>query len=150
MPVPKLDFIGINVAANDVLLNLVTKNTQLMRGSIPWRGGREKDPILLQMLIESTTQTSDIVLDCNASTSKDFLLILLVKALSDFLFIHIFLHIACFNSGASIHACQKAGRHFVAMEEDQMIFKAILEPLIVTSISEVIKNVLMPNKPRRA
>ena len=77
---PELDSIGINVAADDVLLNLVTKDTQLMRGSTPWRGGREKDPILLQMLIESTTQIGDIVLDCTASTGKDFLSILLVKA----------------------------------------------------------------------
>ena len=66
--------------ADDVLLNLVTKDTQLMRSSTPWREGREKDPILLQMLIESTTQTSDIVLDCTTSTGKDFLSILLVKA----------------------------------------------------------------------
>ena len=51
----ELDSIGINVATDDVLLNLVTKDTQLMRGTTPWRGGREKDPILLQMLIESTT-----------------------------------------------------------------------------------------------
>ena len=46
-PVPELHDIGINIAADDVLLNLVTKATQLMRGSTPWRGGREKDPILL-------------------------------------------------------------------------------------------------------
>ena len=54
LPVPELDSIGINVPTDDVLLNLVTKDTQLMKGSTPWRGGREKDPILLQMLIEST------------------------------------------------------------------------------------------------
>ena len=75
----ELNSIGINVAADDVLLNLVTKDTQLMRGSTPWRGDREKDPILLQMLIESTTQTGDIVLDCTAFTGNDFLSILLVK-----------------------------------------------------------------------
>ena len=46
-PVPKLDSIGINVAVDDVLLNLVTKDTQLMRGTTHWRKGREKDPILL-------------------------------------------------------------------------------------------------------
>jgi hypothetical protein len=78
--VPELDSIGINVADDDVLFNLVTKDTQLMRGSTPWRGGREKDPILLQMLIESTTQFGDIVLDCTASTGKDFLLNLLIMA----------------------------------------------------------------------
>jgi hypothetical protein len=55
------------------------------------------------------------------------------------LFIHISLHIPGFNTGASVHACRKAGRHFVAMEADQMIFKAILEPLIVDSVTEVFK-----------
>ena len=78
--VSELDCIGINVAANDVLLNLVTKDTQLMRGTTLWRGGREKDPILLQMLIESTMQAGDIVLDCTTSTNKDFLSNLLFKA----------------------------------------------------------------------
>jgi hypothetical protein len=63
-PMAELDSVGI-----DVLFNLVTKDTQLMRGSTPWRGGREKDPILLQLLIESTTQVGDIVLDCTSSTS---------------------------------------------------------------------------------
>ena len=79
-PVPELNSIGINVAADDVLLNLVTNDTQLMKGTTPWRGGREKDPILLQMLIESSTQAGDIVIDCTASTGKDFLSILLLKA----------------------------------------------------------------------
>ena len=64
----KLDSASIVVASDDVLFNLVTKDSQLMRGSIPWRGGREKDPLLLQLLIESTTSLGDIVLDCTAST----------------------------------------------------------------------------------
>ena len=54
-PMAKIDFVGIDVAVDDVLFNLVTKDTQLMRGSSPWRGGRNKDPVLLQLLIESTT-----------------------------------------------------------------------------------------------
>jgi hypothetical protein len=64
----ELDSVGIDVAIDDVLFNLVTKDSQLMRGSTPWRGRREKDPLLLQLLIESTTQVGDIVLDCTAST----------------------------------------------------------------------------------
>jgi hypothetical protein len=63
----ELDSVGIDVAVDDALFNLVTKDIQLMRGSTPWRGGREKDPVLLQLLIESTTQVSDIVLDCTTS-----------------------------------------------------------------------------------
>jgi hypothetical protein len=49
-----MDSVGIDVAIDDVLFNMVTKDTQFMRGSTPWRGGREKDPLLLQLLIEST------------------------------------------------------------------------------------------------
>jgi hypothetical protein len=60
----ELDSVGIDVAVDDVFFNLVTKDSQLMRGNTPWRGGREKDPFLLQLLIESTTQVGDIVLDC--------------------------------------------------------------------------------------
>ena len=47
-PVAELDSIGINVAVNDVFFNLVTKDSQLMRGNTPWRRSREKDPFLLQ------------------------------------------------------------------------------------------------------
>lgn len=104
-----LDSVGIDVAVDDVLFNLVTKDTQFMNGSIPWRGGREKDPLLLQLLIESTTQVGDIVLDCTASI------------------------------GASVHVCCKVGWHFVALEGDVKIFKAVLEPLSVDSVTEALK-----------
>jgi hypothetical protein len=67
-PVVELHSVGIDVAVDDVLFNLVTRDTQLLRGSTPWRGGREKDLVLLQLLIESTIQVGDIVLDCTAST----------------------------------------------------------------------------------
>jgi hypothetical protein len=67
-PMAELNSVGTNVAVDDILFNLVTKDTQLMRGSTPWRGGREKDPVLLQFLIESTTHVGDIVLDCTTST----------------------------------------------------------------------------------
>jgi hypothetical protein len=43
--VAELDFVGIDVAVDDIFFNLVMKDTQLMRGSSPWRGGREKDPM---------------------------------------------------------------------------------------------------------
>jgi hypothetical protein len=68
-PMVELDSIGIDVVVDDVVFSLVTKDSQLMRGSTPWRGGREKDPLLLQLLIESTMHVGDIVLDCTASTS---------------------------------------------------------------------------------
>jgi hypothetical protein len=34
--------------------------TQLIRGSTPSRRGRKKDPLLLQLLIESTMQVGDM------------------------------------------------------------------------------------------
>jgi hypothetical protein len=46
-PMAELDSIGIDVAVDDILSNLVTKDNQLMRGSTSWRGGREKDPLFL-------------------------------------------------------------------------------------------------------
>ena len=61
-----LDF-DIDVGSNDVLHNLVTKEIQMMRGTIPWRGCRENDPLLLQMLIEVTTSPSNIVMDFSTS-----------------------------------------------------------------------------------
>jgi hypothetical protein len=81
-PLAELDSVGIDVVVDDVLFNLVTKDTQLMRDSTPWRGGREKDPILLKLLIESTTQVGDIVLDCTASTGTQFLINLSFMAMS--------------------------------------------------------------------
>jgi hypothetical protein len=80
--VAELDSVGIDVAVDDIIFNLVTKDAQLMSSSTPWRGGRVKDPIFLQLLIESTTQVGDIVLDCTASTGTWFLVNLSFMALS--------------------------------------------------------------------
>lgn len=59
---------GFNVEKDDVLFNLTTIETQLMHGTTPWRGGREKDPLLLQILIEALTKPGGVVLDATAST----------------------------------------------------------------------------------
>jgi hypothetical protein len=67
-PVPELDAAGINLENDDLLINPVTKDTQLMQGAIPWRGAREKNPLFLQMFIKSTIAVGNIVLDCIAST----------------------------------------------------------------------------------
>jgi hypothetical protein len=67
-PLKELEALEIDVSTDDVLHNLVTKDSQLMKGSTPWRGAREKDPLL--MLIESTTSLGDLVMDCIASTGK--------------------------------------------------------------------------------
>jgi hypothetical protein len=69
-PLKELEALEIDVSTDDVLHNLVTKDSQLMKGSTPWRGTREKDPLLMQMLIESTTSLGDLVMDCTASTGK--------------------------------------------------------------------------------
>ena len=46
-PMVELDSIGIDVATDDILFNLVTKDAQFMRGISPWRGSKKKDPLLL-------------------------------------------------------------------------------------------------------
>jgi hypothetical protein len=52
-----------------------------MRSTIPWRGARKKDLLFLQMLIESTTQVGDVVVDYTASTGKEYLVNLSIMAL---------------------------------------------------------------------
>jgi hypothetical protein len=42
-------------------------------------------------------------------------------------------------AGASVHTCRKAGRHFLALEDDEVIFNSILKPLIVEPLTEVVK-----------
>jgi hypothetical protein len=38
-----------------------------------------------------------------------------------------------------VHACRKAGRHIVALEDDEVIFNSILKPLIVEPLTVVVK-----------
>ena len=59
----ELDSVGIDIAIDDIFFNLVTKETQFMRSNTPWRGNRKKDHVLLQLLIESSIQVTNIVLD---------------------------------------------------------------------------------------
>lgn len=66
--IPAVQQAGIDLEADDLLHNFTTSKTQLMNGSIPWRGAREKDPCLLQILIEASSDPGDVVLDYNAST----------------------------------------------------------------------------------
>jgi len=43
------------------------------------------------------------------------------------------------STGATVHACRKAGRHFLVMEDDDEIFKCVLKPLILEPAVEVVK-----------
>ena len=69
-PIPTLDHHGEDVARDDILMNLVTKDDQLMNGNLPWRGPREKSVLLMQMLIEASTSPGDLVVDCTAATGS--------------------------------------------------------------------------------
>jgi hypothetical protein len=62
--------VDIDLRIDDVLHNLVTKESQLMEDCIPWRGSWEKDPIFLQMLIQATILVSDLMVDYIASTGR--------------------------------------------------------------------------------
>ena len=58
--------LGVDVEALDVYFDLTSTNMHLMNGKVPWRGGREKDFELMQMLIEALTNPASIVLDTYA------------------------------------------------------------------------------------
>ena len=57
------------VGENDVYFNYTTEKNQLVNGSIPWRGAREKHPIIMQMFIEVLCKSGAVVIDVTASTS---------------------------------------------------------------------------------
>ena len=64
----ELSDVGLHVEVVDTFFNLTTIKSQLMHGTVPWREAREKDPLFMQVLIESFTKPGDIVLDWKAST----------------------------------------------------------------------------------
>jgi hypothetical protein len=73
---------------------------------------------------EACIEASDIVVDCTTTTCDSLLLSSMILHFR--LFIMQFLWLNCHVILTSIHACRKAGRHIVAMEEDEEIFKALL------------------------
>jgi hypothetical protein len=68
--VPELDPYGVDVARDDILQNLVSRENQLTNGSTPWRGPREKSVFLMQMLIEACSSPWDIILDCTYGSDR--------------------------------------------------------------------------------
>jgi hypothetical protein len=66
--VPQLDPYGVDVARDDILQNLVSREDQLTNGSTPWREPREQSVLLIQMLIEVYSSPWDIILDCTTAT----------------------------------------------------------------------------------
>ena len=67
--IPKIENASIDFYKDDVLHNFITRESQFINGTIPWKDSREKDPLLLQLLIEVGTKIGDIVIDCTMATS---------------------------------------------------------------------------------
>ena len=59
---------GVDVGTDDMLMNYTHADDMAMNGDTPWRGGREKDPRFFTILLEATSITGDLILDCTAST----------------------------------------------------------------------------------
>jgi hypothetical protein len=58
---------GVDVDGDDILQNFTTKELQKMNETVPWSGPRERNLLLLQMLIEAASQLGDLVLDCTST-----------------------------------------------------------------------------------
>lgn len=60
----------VDLKRDDILINYTTEDTMLMNKvtNMPWRGAREKDPRLMQFIIEATREEDDVVFDCTTST----------------------------------------------------------------------------------
>ena len=70
VPDEALSALNVDVANSDVVFNYTSLESQSMKGIVPWRGPREKDTVLLQMLIVALTKPRSVVLDVFASTSN--------------------------------------------------------------------------------
>ena len=44
----ELSDVGLHIEVVDIFFNLTTIKSQLMHGTVPWRGAREKDPLFMQ------------------------------------------------------------------------------------------------------
>lgn len=66
---------GLDLPEETLLVqNQVVPLSQAMRGTLPWRGAKEKHPDFLQSIIESLTDEGDIVFDWTASIGMNFTL----------------------------------------------------------------------------
>ena len=57
---------GVDVEQEDILYNHVDTDDLIMNGECPWRGSRQKQPLLFNTLIKSCTLPGDVVLDATA------------------------------------------------------------------------------------
>ena len=61
---------GVNLKDDDIIFNYISEKDQLMDGSMPWRGAREKYRDIHQMFIESLTKPGGVVVDVTTSTGS--------------------------------------------------------------------------------
>jgi hypothetical protein len=124
---------SVDVGGDDILKNFTTKESQMINGTVSWRGPRDCNPLLLQMFIEAMSQPGDLVLDCTSTTGNP------LPSLRPNLYTlcHVILRfgytkflISFFFARASIIVCRNSNQHILALEEDEAIFKAILHPMI--------------------
>ena len=122
--VDELEVVDIDLSVDDVLYNLVTKESQLMEDGIPWRGFQKKDPIFFQNLMEATIWIGNIVVDCNAPIGKLSFHTSLASSFLHLSFILVFFNYYSLLSlvGALKQDCDKANCHIVTMEDDKAIF----------------------------
>lgn len=66
--------IAENFEHHDYFYNFVSSDSQLMHGSVPWRGPREKNPEFMKSFIEALSKVGDIIFEWNASTGYFLLL----------------------------------------------------------------------------
>jgi hypothetical protein len=96
--------LGTDVVDEGVLHKFTHEKNQLRNGDMPWRGGRKKDPLFLQILIESFGKPGDVVLDCNASIGMSHSLMSLILGFISILKFWQLIYLLL-QTGASVYAC---------------------------------------------
>jgi hypothetical protein len=70
--------IAENFEHHDYFYNFVSFASQLMHGSVPWRGPREKNPEFMKSFIENLSKVGDIIFEWNASTGYFLILTIFI------------------------------------------------------------------------
>jgi hypothetical protein len=65
---PDLSSLGWSVEETDVLVNHMERDSMSMRGSVPWRAGREHSVAFFSMLFHALTKPQAVIVDAFAST----------------------------------------------------------------------------------
>lgn len=95
----------LDIEGTNIFFNLTRVGNLLMNGTVPWRGGRERDPLSMQAFIKALTKHEGVILSAYVSTSVAFLFCISIPRMQCVCYIQLFIVVICFKPSKCIHPC---------------------------------------------